>query len=59
MAVFLMVSTDPAGTVTHTIWQAWYFQWATLWEVGTYILVKHHTDISTCEGLKFQIEFLE
>ena len=40
-------------------WTGSYFRRAALWEVGTYILVKHHTEISTCEGLNFQIEFLE
>ena len=40
-------------------WTGLYFRRAALWEVGTYILVEHHTEISICDGLKFQMEFLE
>ena len=40
-------------------WTGSYFRRAALWEVGAYILVEHHTNVPVCEGLKFQMEFLE
>ena len=40
-------------------WTGLYFRRGALWEVGTYILVEHHRNILVCEGLKFQIGFLE
>ena len=40
-------------------WTGFYFRRAALWEVGTYILVEHHTKPSICDGLHFQAEFLE
>lgn len=40
-------------------WTGSYFRRAALWEVGTYILIEHHSDVSVCDGLKFQVEYLE
>jgi hypothetical protein len=40
-------------------WTGLYYRHVALWEVGTYILVEHHTNIAVCEGLKFQTAFLE
>ena len=36
-----------------------YYCPASLWEVGTYLLVKHHNDESLCETLQFQKQFLD
>ena len=40
-------------------WTGTHFRPAELWEVGTYILVPHYTDITICTGLAFQIQYLE
>ena len=40
-------------------WTGSYFRRAALWEVGTYILVEHHTKPSVCDSLRFQAEYLE
>jgi hypothetical protein len=40
-------------------WTGTHFRPAALWEVGTYILVPHHTRVPICSGLSFQIQYLE
>jgi CxC2 like cysteine cluster associated with KDZ transposases len=40
-------------------WTGTHFRRAELWEVGTYILVEHHTDQPICQALNFQIKYLE
>jgi hypothetical protein len=40
-------------------WNDSFFTPAELWEVGTYILVRHHTGPPLCEDLQLQTEFLE
>ena len=40
-------------------WTGAYYHPASLWEVGTYMLIKHHNDESLCETLQFQKQFLD
>jgi hypothetical protein len=40
-------------------WNDSYFRPASLWEVGTYILVQHHNKEGLCNTLQFQKRFLE
>lgn len=40
-------------------WTGSYFRRAALWEVGSYILVKHHKGQSICNYLRFQINYLK
>lgn len=40
-------------------WNGNFFRHADLWEVGTYLLVPHHTGITLCDSLKKQEHFLE
>lgn len=40
-------------------WNGIFFRPAELWEVGTYLLVRHHVGTPICETLKRQISFLE
>ena len=40
-------------------WNDNFFRPAELWEVGTYLLVRHHVGTPLCETLKRQISFLE
>ena len=40
-------------------WTGTHFRSAELWEVGTYIMVPHHTGDMVCSSLAFQKEFLE
>lgn len=45
---------------THRIevWTGSYFRPAELWEVGLYILIRHHADHQLCDPLKFQLKTL-
>ena len=40
-------------------WNGSFFRSAEPWEVGTYVLVQHHTGEPLCDSLKLQMEFLE
>jgi CxC2 like cysteine cluster associated with KDZ transposases len=40
-------------------WTGNFFQPAELWEVGTYLLVKHHVGTPLCDRLRRQLDFLE
>lgn len=40
-------------------WTGIYFRPASLWEVGTYLLVLHHNEEGLCETLQFQKSFLD
>jgi hypothetical protein len=40
-------------------WRTTYYRPASLWEVGTYLLVQHHQDEVLCETLQFQKHFLD
>jgi hypothetical protein len=40
-------------------WNGTHFSPAHLWQVGTYLLVQHHTNIAMCETLTFQTSYLE
>ena len=40
-------------------WNTTYYRPASLWEVGTYMLVQHHQDEGLCETLQFQKQFLD
>jgi KDZ transposase family protein len=40
-------------------WNGNFFRPAELWEVGTYVLIPHHTGDSLCDILKGQIDFIE
>lgn len=40
-------------------WNGSFFLSAELWEVGSYVLVQHHTGEPLCESLRLQLEFLE
>jgi hypothetical protein len=40
-------------------WNGSYFRPASLWEVGTYILVQHHKQEDLCNSLQYQKKFLE
>lgn len=40
-------------------WTGTHFRRAEQWEVGTYLLVQHHTDQPICNALDFQIKYLE
>ncbi len=40
-------------------WTGNYFRAAALWEVGVYVLIKHHIGSCVCDTLKFQMTHLE
>src|SRR5580704_5207940 len=40
-------------------WTGSFYRRASLWEVGNYILVKHHKGKSICDSLKHRIDLLE
>jgi CxC2 like cysteine cluster associated with KDZ transposases len=40
-------------------WNGAYFRPASLWEVGTYLLVQHHDSKDLCDTLQFQKHFLD
>ena len=40
-------------------WTGKYFRPAALWEVGAYLLVRHHLGTQICDTLQRQVEFLE
>ncbi|KAF8814120.1 hypothetical protein BYT27DRAFT_7250341 [Phlegmacium glaucopus] len=40
-------------------WTGTHFRRAALWEVGTYIMVHHHTGTGICDNLAFQRDYLE
>jgi hypothetical protein len=40
-------------------WNGTYYRPASLWEVGSYLLVQHHQDDGLCETLQFQKKFLD
>jgi hypothetical protein len=40
-------------------WNGNFFRRADLWEVGTYLLIRHHTGITLCNSLVSQENFLE
>jgi hypothetical protein len=40
-------------------WNGAYFRPAELWEVGTYLLVRHHEGLGACETIRQWCEFLE
>jgi hypothetical protein len=40
-------------------WNGSYFRPASLWEVGTYLLVQHHDKEGLCSSLEYQKSFLE
>jgi CxC2 like cysteine cluster associated with KDZ transposases len=40
-------------------WNGGYFRPASLWEVGTYLLVQHHDRDGLCDSLQFQKGFLD
>ena len=40
-------------------WSGLYFRPASLWEVGTYLLVPHHDEERLCDTLRFQQNFLD
>jgi len=40
-------------------WNGAYYRPASLWEVGTYLLVQHHNEEGLCDTLQFQKTFLE
>lgn len=40
-------------------WNGKFFRPAELWEVGTHILVRHHTGVPLCDNLVIQDQFLE
>ena len=40
-------------------WNGKHFRAAALWEVGVYILIKHHGASNLCDSLKFQKTFLD
>lgn len=40
-------------------WNGSYFRPASLWEVGTYLLVQHHNKEGLCSSLQFQKSYLE
>lgn len=48
---------DPFHRIEH--WNGSYFRPADLSEVGTYLLVRHHTGIALCHSLKDKQDFLE
>src|SRR5580704_8786499 len=40
-------------------WTGTYFRRASLWEVGTYVLVRHHKGEGVCSSLQFKMQLLE
>ena len=40
-------------------WTGKYFRPAAMWEVGGYVLIKHHGEIGLCKTLKFQKDHLD
>ena len=52
-------SHNPAPLHRIECWNGLYFQAASLWEVGTYLLVQHHDGESLCDTLEFQKGFLD
>ena len=40
-------------------WNTQFFRPAELWEVGTYLLVRHHNRLLVCDILRSQVDFLE
>jgi hypothetical protein len=48
---------NPFHRIEH--WNGYFFRPAELWEVGTYLLVRHHNRQLSCDSIKLQVEFLE
>jgi CxC2 like cysteine cluster associated with KDZ transposases len=52
-------SHNPAPLHRIECWNGSYFRPASLWEVGTFLLVQNHDEDSLCDALKFQKSFLD
>ena len=50
-------SHNPFHRIEH--WNGTFFRPAELWEVGTYLQVRHHTGVSLCENIMAQQHFME
>lgn len=55
----MRVSHRPAPLHRVEYWNGSFFKPASLWEVGTYLLVQHHEDQDLCETLLKQRNYLE
>lgn len=55
----MRTSHKPAPFHRIECWNGSYFRPASLWEVGSYILVQHHDEGHLCDTLVFQTNFLD